>query len=100
VGDFLESGEDLVQLLKDIPGELRTILKQLRQGKASVIFEHRGLENLISGLDRSSNRIASSLIISSLIIGSSLIIRTKIGPFLFGFPILGLRVSVLQAFLE
>ena len=90
VGDFLESGEDLVQLLKDIPGELRTILKQLRQGKASVIFEHRGLENLISGLDRSSNRIASSLIISSLIIGSSLIIRTKIGPFLFGFPILGL----------
>ena len=90
VGDFLESGGDLVQLLKDIPGELRTILKQLRQGKASVIFEHRGLENLISGLDRSSNRIASSLIISSLIIGSSLIITTKIGPFLFGFPILGL----------
>jgi len=90
VGDFLESGGDLVQLLKDIPGEMRTILKQLRQGKASIIFEHRGLENLISGLDRSSNRIASSLIISSLIIGSSLIITTKIGPFLFGFPILGL----------
>ena len=90
VGDFLESGGDLVQLLKDIPGELRTILKQLRQGKASIVFEHRGLENVISGLDRSSNRIASSLIISSLIIGSSLIIRTKIGPFLFGFPILGL----------
>ncbi len=88
--DFLESGGDLVQLLKDIPGELRTILKQLRQGKASIISEHRGLENVISGLDRSSNRIASSLIISSLIIGSSLIIRTKIGPFLFGFPILGL----------
>ncbi|MBW2630393.1 MAG: AarF/ABC1/UbiB kinase family protein [Deltaproteobacteria bacterium] len=90
VGDFFESGGDLVQLLKDIPGELRTILKQLRQGKASIVFEHRGLENVISGLDRSSNRIASSLIISSLIIGSSLIIRTKIGPFLFGFPILGL----------
>ena len=90
VGDFLESGGDLVQLLKDIPGELRTVLQQLRQGKARIVFEHRGLENVISGLDRSSNRIASSLIISSLIIGSSLIIRTKIGPFLFGFPILGL----------
>lgn len=90
VSDFLESGGDLVQLLKDIPGEMRTILKQLRQGKASIIFEHRGLENVISGLDRSSNRIASSLIISALIIGSSLVIRTEIGPFLFGFPILGL----------
>ncbi|MBW2594926.1 MAG: 2-polyprenylphenol 6-hydroxylase [Deltaproteobacteria bacterium] len=89
VGDFLESGGDLVQLLKDIPEELRTILKQLRQGKTRIVFEHRGLENVISGLDRSSNRIASSLIISALIIGSSLVIRTEMGPFLFGFPILG-----------
>ncbi|MBW2545609.1 MAG: AarF/ABC1/UbiB kinase family protein, partial [Deltaproteobacteria bacterium] len=89
VGDFFESGGDIVQLLKDIPEELRTILKQLRQGKARIVFEHRGLENVISGLDRSSNRIASSLIISSLIIGSSLVIRTEMGPFLFGFPILG-----------
>ena len=89
VGDFFESGGDLVQLLKDIPEELRTILKQLRQGKARIVFEHRGLENVISGLDRSSNRIASALIISALIIGSSLVIRTEMGPFLFGFPILG-----------
>lgn len=89
VGDFFESGGDLVQLLKDIPGELRAILRQLRQGKTSIVFEHRGLENVISGLDRSSNRIASSLIISALIIGSSLVIRTEMGPFLFGFPILG-----------
>ena len=89
VGDFFESGGDIVQLLKDIPEELRTILKQLRQGKARIVFEHRGLENVISGLDRSSNRISSALIISALIIGSSLVIRTEMGPFLFGFPILG-----------
>jgi ubiquinone biosynthesis protein len=90
VGDFLDSGGELVQLLKEIPGELRDILKQLRQGKANIGFEHRGLEKFIFEMDRSSNRIAFSLIVASLIVGSSLIIRSDLGPFLLGFPILGI----------
>ena len=53
-------------------------------------FEHQGLENFAFHVDRSSNRVAFALIISSLIIGSSLVIRTHIGPLLFGLPILGL----------
>ena len=89
VGNFLDTGGELIQLLKEIPGELRDIMKQVREGKASIGFEHKGLENFIFEMDRSSNRIAFSLVVASLIIGSSLIIRTDIGPFLFGFPIIG-----------
>jgi ubiquinone biosynthesis protein len=33
VGDFLDSGGEFVQLLKIIPGEIRDILGQLKQGK-------------------------------------------------------------------
>lgn len=90
LSEFLETGGELVQLLRIIPGELRDILKQVKQGKVRIGFEHRGLEHFIFAMDRSSNRIAFALIVSSLIIGSSLIITTDIGPFLFGFPILGL----------
>jgi len=90
MGDFLDSGGELVQLLKEIPGELRDITKQLRQGKVNIGFEHRGLENFMFEMDRSSNRIAFALVVASLIIGSSLIIMSDLGPFLFGFPILGL----------
>ena len=89
VDDFLDSGGELIQLLKEIPEELRDILKQVRQGKASIGFEHKGLESVIFGLDRSSNKIAFALVVASLIIGSSLIIRGNLGPFLFGFPVLG-----------
>jgi len=89
VGDFLDSGGGLIQLLKEIPGELRDILKQVRQGKASIGFEHKGLEKLIFALDRSSNRIAFAVVVASLIIGSSLVIRSNLGPFIFGFPVLG-----------
>ncbi|HEU17887.1 MAG TPA: AarF/ABC1/UbiB kinase family protein [Deltaproteobacteria bacterium] len=88
--EFLQTSGEVAQLLRIIPGELRDILKQIKQGKVRVGFEHRGLERFIFEMDRSSNRIAFALIVSSLIIGSSLIINTDIGPFLFGLPILGL----------
>ena len=90
IGDFLDSGGDLVQLIKEIPGELRDITKQIKQGKIKIEFEHRGLENLVFEMDRSSNRVAFALVVASLVIGSSLIIRSDLGPFIFGFPMLGL----------
>ena len=90
LGEFLRSGGDLIQLIKEIPGETRDILHQIRQGKVKIGFEHRGLENFAFHLDRASNRIAFSLVIAALIVGSSIIIHTRIGPYLFGFSILGL----------
>jgi ubiquinone biosynthesis protein len=88
--EFFRSGEDLIQLLREIPGETRDILHQFRQGKVKIGFEHRGLENFAFHLDRASNRIAFSLVIAALIVGSSIIIQTRIGPYLFGFSMLGL----------
>ncbi len=88
--EILETGSDLVQLFKEGPGEMRDIFRQMRQGKVKIVFEHLGLEHFAFHIDRSSNRLAFALIISSLIIGSSLILRTHIGPFLFGLPVLGL----------
>jgi ubiquinone biosynthesis protein len=90
LGEFLRSGGDLIQLIKEIPGETRDILQQIRQGKLKIGFEHRGLENFAFHVDRASNRIAFSLVIAALIVGSSIIIQTRIGPYLFGFSILGL----------
>lgn len=90
LGEFIDSSGALIQLLKTIPEDMRDILKQIKQGKSRIGFEHRGLENLIFEMDRSSNRISFSLIIASLIIGSSLIITTNLGPYLFGFPLFGL----------
>lgn len=88
-GDFMTASGKLLHLLREIPQEFHEALKQLKQGKTKIGFQHQGLEHFISERDRSSNRIAFSLIISSLIIGSSLIIASNLGPHLFGFPLLG-----------
>ncbi len=99
LSEFVESGGELFQHLKEIPEALHDILIQMKQGKSRIRFEHRGLENFIFEMDRSSNRIAFSLIIAAIIIGSSLIITTNLGPHLFGFSFLGLLGYTIAGFL-
>ena len=89
-GRFIDDLMSLSSSLRQFPLDLHDLLKQLRLGKGKVRIEHRGLEPLIFGINRSSNRIAFSFIIASLIIGSSLIITTHTGPTIDGLPLLGL----------
>ncbi|MBN2516477.1 MAG: AarF/ABC1/UbiB kinase family protein [Deltaproteobacteria bacterium] len=90
IDELMITGNEVIELLRVIPGELRDILKQIKQGKVRIGFEHRGLERFIFEMDRASNRIAFALVISSIVVGSSLIINTNIGPTLFGLPVFGL----------
>lgn len=90
LSDMREYGAELLSVVKGLPADLREVIRQARQGRLKIGFEHRGLEKFIFEMDRSSNRIAFALIISSIVIGSSLIITTNIGPWFLGFPALGL----------
>ncbi len=81
---------DIADFLKPLPRQLRIIVKKLIDGELEIEFVHLGLEHIIREIDRSSNRIAFSLIISSLIIGSSIAMHSKIGPAMFGMPIIGI----------
>jgi ubiquinone biosynthesis protein len=88
--DMASSGTDLFHLLKDIPGEVRTILKLARQGKVKIEFEHRGLEPMIAANDRISNRLSFSVVLASLVIGSGLIVLSGIPPKWHEIPVIGL----------
>ena len=88
--DIYDSGSDFLHLIKEIPGELREILRQARQGRVKIEFEHRGLENMLFTHDRISNRLAFAIVLASLIIGSSLIVLSGIPPKWHGIPVIGL----------
>jgi ubiquinone biosynthesis protein len=88
--ELLKTGRDFRNLITMLPGELQSILQKMRQGQLALEFRHKGLERLITELDRSSNRLSFSLIIAALIVGSSLIMRLEVGPFLFGYSVLGI----------
>ncbi|MCX5851870.1 MAG: AarF/ABC1/UbiB kinase family protein [Deltaproteobacteria bacterium] len=85
--------------LKHFAGEIHDLLEQLKLGKAKIRFEHRGLEPLIFGIYRSSNRIAIALIIASLVIGSSMIMAVPMAPSVVGLSLLALLGYSLAAVL-
>jgi len=81
---------EYLDLLRDLPEELRSILSQLRHGRMKLEFEHRGLSELRAVLDQMSNRISFAIVLASLVIGSSLIILSGIPPKWNDIPIIGL----------
>jgi ubiquinone biosynthesis protein len=85
-----DTGGEYLRFIQDVPDDVRAILKQLRNGKMKLEFEHLGVEKLATGLDRVSNRIAFAIVLAAQIIGSSLIILSDIPPKWNGIPIIGL----------
>lgn len=77
-------------LARNLPHDIKEFLNRLNHNQFKIDLEHRGLEKLVTDLDRSSNRVSFALIIGSLIVGSSLVMQIDKGPMVLGFPLLGL----------
>ena len=56
------------------------------------------MDKLIRDIDRSSNRIAFSLIVAATIVGSSMLVQSDIGGKLFGLSTIGV-IGFLVAFM-
>jgi ubiquinone biosynthesis protein len=85
-----------VHLTRALPRDLREILNRLKRNNFRIDLEHRGLDRLISEMDRSINRLSSSLIIAALIVGSSIVMQADKGPKLMGvsfFAFLGYAIA-------
>ena len=76
-----------INLTKNLPRDIKEILNRLNRNKFKIDLEHRGLDHFTRELDKSINRLSSSLIIAALIVGSSIIMQTDKGPLLFEFPV-------------
>ena len=88
--DLIRSADELKWLLIESPRKIRRITNKLSEGELQVQMQHKGLENLIKEIDKSSNRLSVSLLIAALIVGSSLIMTVEKGIMIFDFPLMGL----------
>jgi ubiquinone biosynthesis protein len=91
--------EELLKFLEILPKELSFLVKSLRKGDLNINFRHQGLENIILEIDRASNRISFSMIIAALIVGSSLLLTQNLGPYIFGYPAIGIIGYLFASFL-
>ena len=76
----------IVSILRDAPRLLRDIMRGLGRGQFQVNIRHENLDYLASEVDRSSNRLAFSILIASTIIGSSMLL-TAAKDSVFNIPI-------------
>ena len=85
-----------LSLGKRLPRDIRELMNRLKRNNFKIDLEHRGLDRFIRELDKSINRLSSSLIIAALIVGSSIIVQADKGPKLMGvsfFAFLGYAIA-------
>ena len=95
--DLVDSGTEMLRLLKEIPGELREVLKNTREGKLKLALEYHGMDRALSRLDLIAARIAQAIVLASLIIGSSIIVLSETPPKWHEMPVIGLAGFLIAA---
>ncbi len=91
--------QDLSTLIDSLPDDVNTILKKIKEGKLTVIHEHKGLKEMQIAFSKAANRLVFAVIIAALSIGSSILVIAEMPPLINGVPVLGAIGFVLSAIL-
>jgi len=65
----------LLNILRDAPRVLRDVLRRGARGQFQVSIRHQDLDRFAAELDRSSNRLAFSILMAAVFMGSSMVIQ-------------------------
>ncbi len=74
-------------ILRDGPRLLRELIRGIGRGRFQVNIRHENLDYLASELDRSSNRLALSIIMAATIMGGSMLLSMESSVAIFGVQI-------------
>jgi ubiquinone biosynthesis protein len=66
-----------LNILKNAPAQLRDMMRMLSRGQIEMKVRHENLDNLTREMDRSSNRLAFSIIIAAIVLGSSMLVSME-----------------------
>jgi ubiquinone biosynthesis protein len=95
----LSAAGDLRDFLGEFPSRADRIMKKIVDDKLRIEFLHRGLEDFMGEMDRSSNRLTFAIIVAALIIGSSMVIAAEAAPKVLGLSALGLLGFIIASVL-
>ncbi|HYF13983.1 MAG TPA: AarF/UbiB family protein [Phycisphaerales bacterium] len=68
------SAVQYLELVENLPGEIRLIVSQLRKNRLAVNLEHRGLNRLTHTIEHASRNISFALVIAAIFVGSSILV--------------------------
>lgn len=85
-----KSLRETLDVLADVPRDLRHLLRDMRRGRVKIDLDLKRLDHFGHQLDSASNRLTMGILTASLVVGSSIIMTVEGGPQLFGLPLFGL----------
>lgn len=94
---LVASGLDLGAIVRNLPYDLRDVMRLVKAGRVRIEFEHRGLEPMLRTHEQLVDRLAFTVILASLIIGSSLVVLSRIPPRFHDIPVIGIVGFVVAA---
>jgi ubiquinone biosynthesis protein len=83
--NFTEIGDFVILF----PKQMKQIMRKLVKDDINIKMTPVGLDRFIRDMDRSSNRIAFSMIISAILLSSAIMHATNAGPIIFGVSLPG-----------
>ncbi len=72
--EFSIWGWHLLSVIRQAPMQLREGLRRVASGTFQLQLRHQNIDRLTNELDRSSNRLAFSIVIAAIIVGSSVVV--------------------------
>lgn len=81
------SGLHIASIVRDAPRLIRDLMRGIGRGQFQINIRHENLDYLASELDRSSNRLAFSVLVAATIIGSTMLLSMGSELTVFGVPI-------------
>lgn len=99
LGEGMTSLKAYGDFLNNFPSRAEQIMKQVMEGRLQIEFLHKGLEDFMGEMDRSSNRVTFGIIVAALVVGSSLVIASEAAPKVLGYPALGIIGFIIASLL-
>lgn len=84
------AASNALELLAEMPGDLRRLVRAARSGRLQLHVDLTALEAFGQLVDRAASRLTLGVVTAALIIGSSIVMTVEGGPTLFGLPFFGL----------
>jgi ubiquinone biosynthesis protein len=77
LGRLRQMVQDAGELAAHVGDDFNAIVRKLRKGQFQLHVQHEHLEQLVSTLDKASNRVSFALIIAGLLIASSMLVAQR-----------------------
>ncbi|MBI3835957.1 MAG: AarF/ABC1/UbiB kinase family protein [Planctomycetes bacterium] len=85
--DTAMAGWHLLNIVRHAPRQLRDVMRRIGDGGWRLHVKHENIDRLANELDRSSNRIAFSVVIAAIIVGSSVVVAARTDETVLGFRV-------------